>query len=341
LGEILKVTITDIANIADVSVATVSRVINNKRKGVSEETRERILKIIEDYNFKPSAVARGLVTKSSNIIGLIIPDITNPFYPTLAKGAEDAASERGYNTILFDGGNIPEKEATHLRFLNEHYVSGIIYNNFREISPSSLEIIKKSLLPTVFIDSKVELPKSKNIYIDNKMAMKNVINYLYDQGHRDIAFLGGPIDSYSSIKRYEGYIEALNDLHIPLNKDLVIDGEFIIEAAGTAVEKLMNRGLKFTAIACCNDILAIGVYAKFEELGISIPDDISVVGFDDILMARLLRPKLTTVQQPAYEMGKASANVLIDCIEGKSDSNEIKIIFDTDLMIRDSVKKLI
>lgn len=333
----MKVTITDIAQIAGVSVATVSRVINNKSKGVSDATRERIWKIIKDQGFQPSAVARGLVTKSSNIIGLIIPDIINPYYPILAKGVEDAATERGYNTILCDGGNLPEKEAAHLKFLNEHYVSGIIYNNFREISESTLDIIHESKLPTIFVDSKMSASKSQNVYVDNQAAMNEVIHYLYEAGHRQIAFMSGPETSYSSNRRYEGYVKALNELGIPYNGDLVVNGNYISEEAEAAFEELVNRKVPFTAIACCNDIMAIGVYEKCESLGLNIPNDVSVVGFDDIMVSRLLKPKLTTVHQPNYEMGRTSAEILIDTLEGVS-RGTTTVILDTKLQIRDSVK---
>ena len=336
----MKVTITDIAEIAGVSVATVSRVINNKSKGVSDATRERIWKIIEEHDFQPSAVARGLVTKSSNIIGLIIPDITNPFYPVLAKGVEDVAAERGYNTILCDGGNNPDKEAAHLNFLNEHYVSGIIYNNFREISPSTLGIINRSKLPTVFVDSKMEVKKAQNVYIDNRSAMKEVMYYLYSQGHRRIAFLSGPNDSYSSLRRFEGYMDALKELDIPFDADLVAYGNYVATEAETAFQRLIDKGKDFTAVACCNDIMAIGVYDRCEKLGLNIPEDVSVVGFDDIDIARMLRPKLTTMHQSNYEMGRTCATMLIDTLEGKSSDDMKKVIMDTELKIRDSVKKL-
>ncbi len=334
----MKLTITDIAEIAGVSVATVSRVINNKSKGVSDATRKRIWAIIEEHNFQPSAVARGLVTKSSNIIGLIIPDITNPFYPILAKGVEDAASERGYNTILCDGGNLPEKEAAHLDFLNEHYVSGIIYNNFREISDETLNLINGSYLPTIFVDSKVDTQYSKNVYIDNLKAVKEAMFYLYEQGHRKIAFLRGPKDSHSSIMRYKGYKAALRALNLPLDEHLVVTGNYELEDASQAVATLLDRNCEFTALFCCNDLMALGAYDVFENRNIQIPEDISIVGFDDILLSRLIKPKLTTVHQPSYEMGLASANLLIDTLEGKND--QTKIVFDTELVIRDSVKDI-
>jgi len=337
----MKTTIKDIAQIAGVSVATVSRVINNKSKGVSEKTRKRIWGIIEENNFQPSAVARGLVTKRSKIIGLMIPDITNPFYSKLAKGVEDAASLRNYNIILCDGGNIPEKEAAHLSFLNEHYVSGIIYNNVQDISPLTLEILNRHEQPTIFIDSKIELSGAINLYIDNKKAMMEVVHYLYQQGHRRIAFIGGATDSYSTKRRFDGYVEALKELSIQVDMDLIVDGGYSIDSAMAAANALLEKNTDFTAVACCNDLLAIGVYETFEARGVHIPKDISVVGFDDIHIARLLRPKLTTIRQPNYEMGKTAANLMIDILEEKEEEIGRNIIFETELIIRHSVERRI
>lgn len=337
----MKVTITDIARIAGVSVATVSRVVNNKSKGVSEGTRKRIWQIVDEYNYQPSAVARGLVTGTSKIIGLIIPDITNPFYPKLAKGVEDYASEKGYHMILCDGGNDPVKELDYLKFLEEHYVTGIIYNNFKEVSQETLGRLKNSSVPTVFVDSKVDIPQSRNLYIDNRGAMASVVHYLYAQGHRSIAFIGGPEESYSSNERFKGYKDALKDLQIPFDEKLVVSGEYTTAGGSRAVQIILSRNIGFTAAAVCNDIMAVGVYDACESMGLRIPEDISVVGFDDIDIARLIRPKLTTVKQPTYEMGYKSANMLIDIIEGRQNKVGQDKVFDTDLMVRDSVKKLI
>ncbi|GKX29264.1 LacI family transcriptional regulator [Vallitalea longa] len=336
----MKVTIKDIAEIANVSVATVSRVVNNKSKGVGEETRKRILELIDQYDFQPSAVARGLVTKKSKIIGLIIPDLTNPFYPKMTKGIEDVAHEHGYNIILCDGNNSKEKEAAYLDFLNEHYVCGIIYNNFHTISNTILNKIMKSSLPLVFIDSKPETKRCKCVYLDNRKAMYELVEYLILNGHRKIAFITGPLDSYSTNERYKGYINALSDYDMPIDSDLIVQGDYIIKDGYNAVGKLFSQTKDFTVIACCNDLMAIGAMEKLEDMGIDVPEDISVVGFDDIDIASLVRPKLTTVAQPIHEMGREAANMIINIIEGRSNKIQDNIIFKPNLVIRDSVKKI-
>ncbi len=281
------------------------------------------------------------MTKSSKILGLIIPDISNPFYPKLAKGVEDAAAERGYNVILCDGGNDPVKEAGYLSFLSEHYVSGVIYNNFREVSDSTLKILGNSSIPTIFVDSKIDMPKSKNLFIDNRGAMKNVVLYLYEMGHRRIAFAGGPPDSFSTVERFEGYKDAFEELGLELDERLIVEGDYVVSEAVRAAKELLSRNTGVTAVACCNDLMAVGFYETFEDMGINIPFDISIVGFDDIYLAKLLRPKLTTVRQPNYEMGRESANLLIDVVEGKQKKLGKNVIFETELIERDSVRKLI
>lgn len=335
----MKVTIKDIAEKANVSVATVSRVINNKSKGVGEDTRKRILELVEQYHYQPSAVARGLVTKKSKIIGLIIPDITNPFYPKLAKGVEDVAHERGYNIILCDGNNSEEKEANYLDFLNEHYVSGIIYNNFHNISETTLNKILKGSLPLVFIDSKIDVPGCKCVYIDNQKAMYDLIQYLIDIGHRRIGFIAGPLGSYSTDERYKGYLKALEDNQIPLDEDLMVQGDYVLTEGYNAMGRLLDRNVDMTVVACCNDLMAIGALEKLEEQGIKVPDELSLVGFDNIDMTRLVRPKLSTVAQPIYEMGREAAQMIINTIEGISKIKRDKV-FQPEFIIRDSVKRL-
>lgn len=333
-------TIKEIAEIANVSVATVSRVFNNKSKGVGDETRKRILDLIEQYNYQPSAVAKGLVTKKSNIIGLIIPDMTNPFYPRLAKGVEDEAHERGYHIILCDGNNSEEKEASYLDFLNEHYVTGIIYNNFNNISKKILNKILNSSLPFVSIDSKLEVPGCKSVYLDNQKAMYDLIQYLVDMGHKQIGFITGPADSYSTAERYKGYIKALEENKIVIDETLIVKGNYVLEEGYSAMEKLLERNVNITAVACCNDLMAIGAMEKLKNEGIKVPEDISLVGFDNIDMTRVVTPKLTTIAQPSYEMGKESARMIIDMIEGKSKENSDYKIFKSSLIIRESVKKI-
>ncbi len=334
---VMKITITDIASLAGVSITTVSRVINNKSKGVSETTRQKVWRVIEENNYQPNAIARGLVTKSSKIIGLLLPDITNPYYPQFSKGIEDTATRHNYNVILCEGGNDPSKEKVHLDFMTEHYVSGVVYSNADVISDETLEQMKKKEMKTVFVDSKIIDDQAINIHVDNHKAIEEVMHYLYSRGHRKIAFLGGIKDSYSTATRFEGYLKALDDLFIPFDQRLVVYGDFVLEKARVAVRQLLDKQVPFSAIICCNDMMAVGAYEAFNERQIKIPEQISVVGFDDIYMSKHLTPRLTTIKQPAYEMGQKSAETVIAMIEGRLEGIKKNIILDTELMIRDSV----
>lgn len=330
-------TISDIAQLAGVSTTTVSRVINNKSKGVGEKTRKRIWEIIEEYGYQPNAVARGLATKSSKIIGVIIPDIANPFYLALADSIEKTAFAKGYKTILCNGGNDPEKEAGYLAFLNEHYVSGIIYNNFKQISPETREILEKSSLPTVFVDSRSDLPNSRNILLDNRQAMHAVVAHLASEGRNRIVFMGGPEDSYSSKERYKGYRDALEEAGLPLDPKLVLAGDYVERRAKMAMDHLLASGVPFDAVACCNDLMALGVYDALEDAGLMIPKDIAVTGFDNTAIGARLRPKLTTVRQPHEAMGEACASVLVAMVEGTAAPAGQNIVYDAELVLRDSV----
>ncbi|NDL68754.1 LacI family DNA-binding transcriptional regulator [Anaerotalea alkaliphila] len=331
-------TITDIARMANVSVATVSRVINKKSKGVGEETRKKILAIVEEYNFQPSAVARGLVTKKSKIIGLLIQDLLNPYYPRLVKGVEDEANHRGYNVILCDGNNSEEKEINYLDFLNEHYVSGIIYNSFNIVSGRIRKKVVEASIPLVFIDAKVDIPGSRSVYVDNEAAMHEMVSYLIAKGHRRIGFMAGLAESYSTNGRFKGYLKALEEHQIHMDPALIVESQFNIESGVLAMEELLRRNPKgMTAVACCNDLMAIGALEELERKGIKVPEGISVAGFDNIEMSNIVRPRLTTVSQPNYEMGRTSARVLIDTIEGKVQKLEGDFVFSPELVVRDSV----
>lgn len=336
----MKTTIKDIARLANVSVATVSRVINNKPKGVSDATRQRIWEIVERENFKPSAYARGLVTRSSNILGVIVPDIANEYWTRLARGIEEAASARGYNTILCDGQNSPEKEAMYLNFLSEHYVSGILYSNIKGTSESSFAMIKRSKVPTIFIDTWQPLPSSHNVYSNNEEAFNELVHYVYSKGHRRLAFIGGYVESNSTRERYKGYIRALKELDLPFDKTLIVHDDFTIEGGRRGIGKLLEQKADFTAAMCCNDLMAAGVYAELDRRGIRVPEDISVTGFDDLPLASLLKPKLTTVSQSNIEMGKKGANLLIDMIEGKAGEGSIDDMVRCELAVRESVLDL-
>ncbi|NDL68375.1 LacI family DNA-binding transcriptional regulator [Anaerotalea alkaliphila] len=330
-------TITDIARMADVSVATVSRVINKKDKGVGAGTRKRILEIVEAQGFQPSAVARGLATKKSKIIGLVVQDLLNPYYPRMVKGVEDEAGDRGYHVVLCDGNNSEPKELACLDFLKEHYVSGIIYNSFNIASEKVLDRFVLEGIPLVFIDAKAELPGSGCVYVDNEAAMHRMVGELLAMGHKRIGFMAG-FDSHSTRGRFKGYLRALEDNQIPMDPHLLVEGASTIESGCQAMEELLERNpWRMSAVVCCNDLMAIGALQALERRGIRVPEEISVAGFDDIEMSSVVKPRLTTISQPNYEMGRASARMLIEAIESGDKKGMGNLVFDPEMVFRESV----
>lgn len=333
----MKVTIKDIAKMANVSIGTVSRIINNSDEGYSEETRERVLKIIEESGYVPNEVARGLITKRTKTLGLILPDITNPFFPDIARGAEDEANTRKYSVILCNSDNNVEKEREYIQLLNQKYVDGILFctNPFQE--NKQLWRYLGSNIPVVVTDSFEIKEETYGVFVDNEMGGYLATKHLVDLGHRNIACITGPNKSRSSVQRLNGYKKALEEVGIPFDLDLIVEGNYKIKSGMDGVQNL--KGKTYTAIFACNDLMAYGVYKELTSMGFKIPDDISVVGFDDINLSQVVHPRLTTVSQPAYEIGRKAAELLINRIENTSIENRI-IMFEPELVIRESTKKI-
>lgn len=336
----MEVTIKDIAEKAGVSITTVSRVLNNKTKGVGEKTRKKVLEIVEELNYIPNAVAKGLVTKKTNILGLIIPDITNPYFPEIAKGVEDTANEYGYNIILCDSNNVTEKEKNYIRILREHYVSGIIYNSFYKVGEDTIKSLVNTRMPFVLVETNTTRYNSPCIYTDGEVGMSKLISYLIDMGHRKIAYISGPLESYSAEQRLAGYKSALINNGIEIDESLIEYGDTRRASGYDITDKLMSKELDFTALVCFNDLMAVGALQRLQDLGVRVPDDISLAGFDNIYVTKITNPKITTVAQPAYDMGCEAARVLIEKIEKRAEANKNKIVFEPILKIRDSVKKI-
>ncbi|MEG2893079.1 MAG: LacI family DNA-binding transcriptional regulator [Clostridium sp.] len=331
----MGVTIKDIAKASNVSIATVSRVINNKDEGVSEVTREKIKKIMKEMDYRPSGIARGLVTKKTHTIGLIVPDISNPFFPAIVKGIEDSARDNGYNIILCNSDDNPEKEVTSINILQEKCVDGIIYIAANNASNDGVKVLQDSNIPFVHIDRESDDTKCSSVSTDGKLGMKKITNFLLENGHTSIAYMKGSITK----DRLEGFRETLSEYGVNINENLIYSGNFRLKSGEKGVKYLLDTGIKFTAVVCENDLIAAGVIDYLWKNGIKVPDDVSVTGFDDIYIAQLLYPKLTTVSQQTYEMGRRSVESLLKSILTDSAIYE-KIVLEPSLVVRDSVKNI-
>lgn len=333
----MAVTIKDIAKEANVSIATVSRVINNKSEGMSLETREKILEIMKRNKYIPSNLARGLVTRKTNIIGLILPDINNPFFPGIARGAEDASNKYGYNIILCNTDDDPKKEKTYIQILKEKCVDGIIYTSTLDSTSENMRLFKEYKIPFVFMDRIINSDEIPFVCTNGEDGMFKVVEYLIENGHTEIAYIAGEKKSPFN-NRFEGYKKALIKHNISLNHNLVKNGDYKLDGGKKCLEELLESGERFTAVACENDLMAIGALEILRDRGIDVPREVSITGYDDIFLTNVTCPKITTVAQPIYDMGYKAVELLIKTINNEYIENN-KIILESELVIKDSVWK--
>ena len=330
----MKVTIKDIAKKADVSVTTVSRVLNNK-PDVGDDTRAKILKLIEDMNYNPNSVARGLVMQKTHTIGLIIPDISNPFFPQIARAIEDKAQEHGYSVIFFNTDNHLEREKKAVELFKSKQVDGLIVS----LSLGNEEILKElkaSNYPVVQIDRSVLNDSYPLVSIDNKNSSYQMVEYMLKKGYRKIAHISGDLNTTTARERLEGYQKAISDYEIEINEDYIIEGDYSQKSGFEAVKKLLKLKNSPTAVFAANDLSAAGVYKALFAADLKIPEDMAVAGHDDIGIASLLRPELTTMRQPKYSLGERAVSVLLKMINNSGTECEDQIL-KTNLIIRESV----
>ncbi|WP_129595826.1 LacI family DNA-binding transcriptional regulator [Anaerophilus nitritogenes] len=334
----MKVTIKDIARIAEVSTATVSKVINHKDEHISDPTRKKILKIMKEYNYIPNTAARSLVTKKTNTIGLIIPDIRNPFFPELARGVEDRANESEYNVIFCNTDDDEEKEEKCVSMLIEKMVDGIIFTASSKRT-GEFRRFKNNKIPIILVDRDLDLKHIKGrIKADNRNGAYEGVKHLITCGYKDILFLSGPYTSYTSMERLKGYKKAFKEYSIKYKEENIIEGTYQSGWGYEIIKKLLRQKRKFDALFCGNDLIAIEAIKALQEDGIKVPHEVGVVGFDDIYMSRFIDPTLTTIKQPIYEMGYKAVQMLIETLQGKVNSYQ-NILLDTQLMIRNSTLK--
>jgi len=337
-----SIDIYKIADEAGVSKSTVSRVINNKA-GVSEITREKVAKVIKDLNYKPNSSAKGLASKKTNTIGLVVSDITDPFFSMFVKGAERKAMEANYNMMLANSHWVVEEELKCIQMFEEGRVDGIlmISGGSEERLDNYLNNLASHNLQIVVVDRKIENEKIPKLNSDNLDAGYKATKYLIELGHKKIAHIKGEdvASSDASNDRLAGYRKALAEAGI--NEEIIYPGYFAREKAEKATKRLLQEHPEVTAIFYSSDMMAIGGLKAIKSMDLKIPDDISIIGIDGIEMAALMDPPITTLAQPAYEMGYLGMEKLINKLEGElSDSHSEDVIFKMELIERESTKKL-
>ncbi|SFL74338.1 LacI family DNA-binding transcriptional regulator [Halanaerobium salsuginis] len=331
----MKITIKDIAKQAGVSVTTVSRVINNK-PDVGDKTRAKILRIIEDLNYNPNSVARGLVMQKTNTIGLIIPDISNPFFPQVARAIEDKAQKLDYSVIFFNTDNNPDREKKAVELFKSKQVDGLIVS-LSLGNEAILRELKSADYPVVQIDRAVLTDNYPLVSIDNQNSAYQLVQYILNKGHRRVAHISGDLNTTTARARLAGYQQALLDYGIKLDDNLLIKGDYSQYTGYQAMRQLLELDNPPTAVFAANDLSAAGVYKAIYAAGLRIPQDIAVAGHDDIEIASLLQPELTTMRQPKYNLGEEAVTILLRMINSKQKLKLSDHILKTNLIIRQSI----
>jgi LacI family transcriptional regulator len=328
-----KMTIRDIAKLAGVSHMTVSRVLNND-KMVRSETRERVLAVVQKYNFVPNAKARALSSNKSRIIGLLVSDISNPFYAELARGMEKQAYELGYN-IMFCSEVTLKKGHDALKFLLQAGVDGIVFASSKLKEPHIRKLLSDGF-PTVLVNRKLEGDDFDHVVCDNLKGSELMMNHLFDLGYEKIAIITGSSDLSTGVERLEGYRSSCINAGIAINEDYVFEGPFDKNTGYSGARHFINLDDPPQAIFAGNDYIAMGVFNALDEAGLRIPEDIAVVGFDNTDFAAHSRINLTTVSQQKFAMGTLGVKILIESIELKNNDYKHKIVLDPKLIIRES-----
>ena len=324
-------TIRDVAKHAGVSVATISRVLNSNGY-VNEETKKRVLRSIDELKYKPNAVARSLFKKQSKTIGLIVPDITNPFFPELARAVEDVTNSEGYTVMLCNSDENSEKELEYLDIFSQKYVDGaIIVSNTLQAKQ-----IEQLNMPIVVIDRPIHA-NIPSVVVKNQEGARVATEHLKDIGCKVIAHIRGPENVINAGLRYRGYLDIVKGATW-FHESLVVNGNYAKKTATAVTKQLLLDFPEVDGIFAGNDLMALGAIKAAEQMGRKVPEDLAIIGFDGIDLCEITSPELTTMAQPIYEMGTTAAKKVLSLLEGKRlDQNEH--VFEVSLIKRQSTTR--
>lgn len=329
--------IKEVAKHAKVSTATVSRTINGSGK-VSARTAERVRKAIKELNFYPNTHARTLVSGRSRMLGLIISDITNPFFPDLVKHFEDHAVQKGLEVIIANTDYKPKRMVECIRRMLERKVDGAAIMT-SETDPALLADLTRRKIPTVFMDVGSNNDHSANIIIDYAQGIHEALQHLFSLNHRRIAFISGPLNLHSARRRLEAFVSGMNARGIEVPPEMIEKGDHRIEGGVAAMRNLLRLKERPTALVTSNDLTAIGALGTIHDAGLEVPRDISLIGFDDISFARLTQPPLTTIILSRSQLAITALAALEKLIR-KEESEPSQYTIGTHLVMRGSTRTL-
>jgi LacI family transcriptional regulator len=321
-----QITIKDIAKEAGVSISTVSRVVNSSLP-VKKETKEKVLKAIEKLNYYPDSLARSLRVGYTKTIGIIIPNIANPFFATIVRGAEDFLRSKGFSLIICNSDNNIAEEKKLFKTLIEKKVDGILYSGIGD----HVESLINRNIKTVFIDRIIKNNKFSYVCSNNYNGMYKLLEYLYNSNHRKFIFISGKREIFSAAERLRAFQDFANEYKIDYK---IFEGEYTHESGISVAKKIKSLP---DVVVCANDLLAYGVIEHFKTNGLKVPKDVSVTGYDDIAFSKMFSPPLTTVKQPIYEMGKTAGEMIFTILSKKIDHIPVKQ-FENEIIIRESTR---
>jgi LacI family transcriptional regulator len=322
-----------VARLANVSIATVSRTINHVPT-VNAKMAKRVWEVIKELDYLPNTQARALVSGRSRLLGLIVSEITNPFFPELIQGFEDAAVEQGYEILIGSTNYDPERMKRCIRRLVERKAEGVAIMTFG-IEEPLLEQLADRRVPLVFVDIGPERPAISLLRVDYHHGIRQAVQHLAALGHRDIAFVAGPLRLHSAQSRLAAFRRAVQECGIVLDEQWIIEGNHTMEGGIAAAEILLSGTKTPTAVMCSNDMTAIGVLHTAYRAGLRVPDDLSVIGFDNIHITEMTIPPLTTIQMSCFELAREAVMALKAHVEGTPAPKRIYPI-KTQLVVRES-----
>ena len=335
-GAAARVTLRDVARVSGVHPGTASRALNEETRAlVNEDTARRVLEAAEQLGYRPNPIARGLKTNRSYTIGVLIPDLTNPLFPPILRGIEDRLEESGYTPLMANTDNDPERERIDWHAMRARQVDGIVAATARR-DHELLDELLESGIPVVLVNRRAPDSGVPSATADDRQGIRLAVGHLAELGHERIAHIAGPLELSTGLDRHEGFHEAMRELGLEPDPELVVVTGAFTEAEGAkACAELLDRGAGPTAIAAANDLIALGCYDVFAERGIACPEEISVVGFNDMPFAGRFQPPLTTIRIPHYEIGMAAAELMLEnLLNGAASPRDIRL--EPSLVVRGS-----
>lgn len=337
-----RITLKDIAEETGVSVTAVSRALSG-HSDIGKETRDRILRVAEALNYQPNIAARTLVTQKSGVIGLFVlgrakgEGFSHPFSGQVINGFADELTENGYDMMVFRASRPPDsRDPSYLDLCRRRMVEGAFLMGLRTDDPW-LASLEASAIPIVTLDMPLAGEMTFAVGCDNVSAVRAAVRHLAYLGHTRIGIVNGYQRASVSLERFEAYSSALSDLGIPFDSALVADGEFTADGGKRAFLSMIEKASDVTAVFAASDLMALGVLVGVKERGLSVPNDLSVVGFDNIEMAAICSPPLTTLDQPRYELGQTAARTLIAACNGETPPS--RVLMKASLIVRGSTAR--